>query len=100
MWGTALAAVACVAAACTGTGAAGSAPGAATTAPASAASAADAASPAGTASSAGANWPEYDGNAARTGVAADVPPAGPLTTAWSADLDGAVSGSRSSLATR
>ena len=81
MWGTALAAAACVTAACAVTGAASSAPGAA-----------DAASPAGTASSAGANWPEYDGNAARTGVAADVPPAGPLTTAWNADLDGAVYG--------
>jgi outer membrane protein assembly factor BamB len=44
-----------------------------------------------TASSSGADWPEYDRDAARTGVAA-VPPAGPLTTAWSAHLDGAVYG--------
>jgi outer membrane protein assembly factor BamB len=50
------------------------------------------ASPAGTASATGANWPEYDGNPARTGVAAGVPAAGPLTTAWSAQLDGAVYG--------
>jgi outer membrane protein assembly factor BamB len=50
------------------------------------------ASPAGTASATGANWPEYDGNPARTGVATGVPAAGPLTTAWSAQLDGAVYG--------
>ncbi len=43
------------------------------------------------ASSAGDDWPEYDHDAARTGVAA-VPPAGALTTAWSAHLDGAVYG--------
>src|SRR6202035_3569625 len=47
---------------------------------------------AGTASATGANWPEYDGNPARTGVATGVPAAGPLTTAWSAHLDGAVYG--------
>ena len=46
----------------------------------------------GTASATGANWPEYDGNPARTGVATGVPAAGPLTTAWSAQLDGAVYG--------
>jgi polyvinyl alcohol dehydrogenase (cytochrome) len=40
----------------------------------------------------GANWPEYDGNAARTGIAAGVPADGALTTAWSAHLDGAVYG--------
>jgi outer membrane protein assembly factor BamB len=50
------------------------------------------ASPAGTASATGANWPEYDGNPARTGIATGVPAAGPLTTAWSARLDGAVYG--------
>jgi polyvinyl alcohol dehydrogenase (cytochrome) len=50
------------------------------------------ASPAGTASATGANWPEYDVNPARTGVATGVPAAGPLTTAWSAQLDGAVYG--------
>ena len=41
-------------------------------------------SPVGTASSTGADWPEYDGNPARTGVAAGLPAAGPLTTAWNA----------------
>jgi outer membrane protein assembly factor BamB len=90
MRGTALAAAACVVVACSATGAAaGSSAGAATTAPANAA---NAASPAGTASSSGANWPEYNGNAARTGVAAGVPPAGPLTAAWTTHLDGAVYG--------
>jgi len=50
------------------------------------------ASPDGTASATGANWPAYNGNPARTGVATGVPAAGPLTTAWSAQLDGAVYG--------
>jgi PQQ-like domain len=40
----------------------------------------------------GANWPEYDGNAARTGIAAGVLADGALTTAWTARLDGAVYG--------
>ena len=40
----------------------------------------------------GANWPEYDGNAARTGIAAGVPVDGALTAAWTARLDGAVYG--------
>ena len=89
MRGTTLAAAACVVVACSATGAAvGGSAGAATTAPASA----NAASPAGTASSTGANWPEYDANAARTGLATGVPPAGPLTTAWTTHLDGAVYG--------
>jgi outer membrane protein assembly factor BamB len=44
------------------------------------------------ASSSGANWTQYDGNAARTGVATGVPRAGALKTAWSARLDGAVYG--------
>lgn len=47
---------------------------------------------AGTASTTGANWPEYNGNAVRTGVATGLPPAGALTTAWTAHLDGAVYG--------
>ena len=46
----------------------------------------------GTASATGADWPEYNGNPARTGVAAGLPPAGALTTAWTAHLDGAVYG--------
>ncbi|MBV9383908.1 MAG: PQQ-binding-like beta-propeller repeat protein, partial [Streptosporangiaceae bacterium] len=37
-------------------------------------------------------WPEYGGNAARTGVAAGVPAAGRLRIAWRARLDGAVYG--------
>jgi len=49
-------------------------------------------SPGGTASGGGANWPEFGGNPARTGVASGVPAAGPLTTAWAAPLDGAVYG--------
>ena len=38
------------------------------------------------------NWPTYHGNAARTGVARGLPPAGPLSVAWSRPLDGAVYG--------
>src|SRR5579863_2793273 len=40
----------------------------------------------------GSNWPAFDGNAARTGVAAGVPAVRALTTAWTARLDGAVYG--------
>jgi outer membrane protein assembly factor BamB len=46
----------------------------------------------GSAPATGANWPEYGGGAARTGVATGVPPAGKLATAWNASLDGAVYG--------
>ena len=74
----ALVAAACSAAGGTAGGSSGGDPGSA--------------SPAGTASATGANWPEYDGNPARSGVATGVPAAGPLTTAWSAQLDGAVYG--------
>jgi outer membrane protein assembly factor BamB len=81
--GTALVAAALVAAACSAAGG---------TAGRSSGGDPGSASPAGTASATGANWPEYDGNAARSGVAAGVPAAGPLTTAWSAQLDGAVYG--------
>jgi outer membrane protein assembly factor BamB len=77
-------AAALVAAACSGASG--------TASPGGTASPADTASPAGTASATGANWPEYDANPARTGVATGVPAAGPLTTAWSAQLDGAVYG--------
>jgi outer membrane protein assembly factor BamB len=80
--GTALVAAALVAAACSAGGIAGGPSGGNQ----------GSASPAGTASATGANWPEYDGNPARTGVATGVPAAGPLTTAWSAQLDGAVYG--------
>jgi len=37
-------------------------------------------------------WPEYDGNAARTGVATGLPAAGTLSQRWTARLDGAVYG--------
>jgi len=37
-------------------------------------------------------WPEFDENAARTGVATGLPAAGPLTQRWTARLDGAVYG--------
>jgi outer membrane protein assembly factor BamB len=46
----------------------------------------------GTASTSGADWPEYNGDPARTGVATGGPAAGPLTVAWNAQLDGAVYG--------
>jgi outer membrane protein assembly factor BamB len=45
-----------------------------------------------TGSGARADWPAYNANPARTGVAAGLPAAGPLTTAWTAHLDGAVYG--------
>lgn len=37
-------------------------------------------------------WPEYNGNAGRTGAAVGLPQAGQLTRRWSAQLDGAVYG--------
>src|SRR6516162_2612215 len=37
-------------------------------------------------------WPEFGQNAARSGIAADLPEAGPLSNRWSANLDGAVYG--------
>jgi hypothetical protein len=45
-----------------------------------------------TGSGSGAGWPEYNANPARTGVAAGLPAAGALSTAWTARLDGAVYG--------
>ena len=86
--GTAWAAAACVVAACTSGGAASSAPSA--TAPARSAPAPS--SPAGTASGSAAAWPEYGQNAGRSGVAAGLPAAGPLSQRWAAHLDGAVYG--------
>jgi outer membrane protein assembly factor BamB len=38
------------------------------------------------------NWTQYNHDAARTGVTTGAPPAGALSTAWSAHLDGAVYG--------
>jgi outer membrane protein assembly factor BamB len=89
---------ACTVAACSGTSSTGtggawtSASADATPPPISTASPASTVSAGSAASGAGASWPQYDGNAARTGVAAGVPPAGALTTAWTAQLDGAVYG--------
>jgi polyvinyl alcohol dehydrogenase (cytochrome) len=37
-------------------------------------------------------WPEFGQNAARTGIAAGLPPAGALSQRWTAHLDGAVYG--------
>ncbi|HVT68337.1 MAG TPA: PQQ-binding-like beta-propeller repeat protein, partial [Trebonia sp.] len=45
-----------------------------------------------TAAASGPNWPEFNQNPARTGVAAGSPAAGALSTAWTARLDGAVYG--------
>ena len=86
-------------AACSGTGtgtapstAAGEGQGQAAPPSVSTASPASTVDAGGTASATGANWPEYNGNAARSGVARGVPPAGALRTAWTAHLDGAVYG--------
>jgi outer membrane protein assembly factor BamB len=38
------------------------------------------------------DWPQYHGNGARTGSVAGLPPAGPLSVAWTASLGGAVYG--------
>ncbi len=102
-----------VVAACSGTGASSSsATGGATTGPAGTGSGGSSASAGatggagatGTASATGgaggtggasgtaASWPEYNANPARTGVAAGLPAAGALSTAWTARLDGAVYG--------
>jgi hypothetical protein len=85
---TAWAAAACVVAACTGGGAASGAHSATT--PANSAPALN--SPGGTAIGPASAWPEYGQNAARTGIAADLPAAGPLSQRWAAQLDGAVYG--------
>src|SRR5215472_7695426 len=97
IWGTALIGMACAVAACSG---GGNAPGNAPSAPGTA-SPSTAASPAlktlgPGASSPGAHpaaaWPAFHAGAARTGVVADLPDAGPLTQRWTARLDGAVYG--------
>ena len=56
------------------------------------ASPASAASPVGTASGTGANWPEYDAEPGADRRRHRRARAGPLTTAWTAHLDGAVYG--------
>ena len=61
----------------------------------SSASGSVAAAPVATSSATGypaAAWPQFDQNAARTGIAPGLPAAGALTTDWTARLDGAVYG--------
>jgi polyvinyl alcohol dehydrogenase (cytochrome) len=77
--GTVLAAAACAVAACTGS---------VTASPAHA----GAPAPGTSARYPAASWPQFDQNAARTGVAVGLRAAGALTTAWTAQLDGAVYG--------
>jgi outer membrane protein assembly factor BamB len=86
---TTWAVAACMVAACTGGGvAASSAPS--PSAPAGSAPARS--SPGSTATGPAPAWPEYGQNAARTGAAAGLPAAGPLSQRWAAHLDGAVYG--------
>ena len=85
MHGKALAAAA-LAAACAGISVAASGGG---TAQASTTTTVSAGAPA---AASGANWPQYNGNPGRTGVASGLPAAGALSTAWTAKLDGAVYG--------
>jgi polyvinyl alcohol dehydrogenase (cytochrome) len=98
IWGTALIGVACAVAACSGGGATG---GGNPTGGAPGAASASAASPAlktlgPGAISPGAHpaaaWRAFNAGAARTGVVAGLPAAGPLTQRWTAHLDGAVYG--------
>jgi polyvinyl alcohol dehydrogenase (cytochrome) len=83
--GTVLAAAACALAACTGAG---------ITAVAASGSAQSGAlaNTTGAATSHAADWPMYNQNVSRTGVAPGLATAGPLSTAWTARLDGAVYG--------
>jgi outer membrane protein assembly factor BamB len=84
---TAWVAAACVVAACTG----GIAP--ANSAPAGSSAGGTATGAPGPAGSFPASaWPEFGQNAGRTGVAAGLPAAGPLSQRWTARLDGAVYG--------
>ena len=102
MRGTVLAAAACVVAACTSGGiASGGASGSTTASPAGTGTATAGAAASGPAASGpaapvapgpAAVWPQFDQNAARTGVAVGLRAAGALTAAWTAPLDGAVYG--------
>jgi outer membrane protein assembly factor BamB len=98
-----LGAAACLVAACAGSGfAAGSAAGSVTARPATRSAIRPATRPATKqagpqttahpAAHPAAAWPQFDQNAARTGVAPGLPAAGPLSRAWTAYLDGAVYG--------
>jgi outer membrane protein assembly factor BamB len=80
-----LAAAVCAVAACAG----GGAPGGGATAPAQRTIGGTGAGPGPYPAAA---WPEFNQNAARTGVAAGLPAAGPLSLRWTARLDGAVYG--------
>ena len=93
----AVAAAALLAAACSGNSSSGpatdastAAAGGATPPPIVGAPPAGSVTTAAAASAAGVDWPQYDGGAARTGVATGLAPAGALKTAWTAHLDGAV----------
>ena len=99
IWGTALIGVACAVAACSGGGSAtgdgnptGGAPR--TASPSAASPGLKTLGPG--ANSPGAHpaaaWPAFNAGAARTGVVAGLPAAGPLTQRWIAHLDGAVYG--------
>jgi outer membrane protein assembly factor BamB len=88
LWATALTAVACTTAACTSGAATGSASG--PSAPPAAQKTLGAAG--GTRSHPAATWPQFNRDAARSGVAADLRSAGPLSIRWRANLDGAVYG--------
>src|SRR5215472_6619310 len=93
IWGTALIGMACAVAACSGASdTAGGAPR--TASPGAASPALKTLDPG--ASSPGAHpaaaWPAFNAGAARTGVVAGLPAAGPLTQRWAAHLDGAVYG--------
>jgi len=88
LWATALTAMACTAAACSsGTSASGTSGG---SAPPTAQKTLDAAG--GTRSHPATAWPQFNRDTARSGVAAGLPAAGPLSIRWRANLDGAVYG--------
>jgi outer membrane protein assembly factor BamB len=89
--GALLAAAICPVAACT-SGAPGSAPSNSGGAPPPAQHTLSGTAPSTPGSYPAAAWPEFGQNAARTGVAAGLPAAGPLSLRWTARLDGAVYG--------
>ncbi len=93
MRGMALAAAACVVAACTGSAiTAGSASGSVMTRAQPAVANTGTVTTGKTVKYPFSAWPQYDQNASRTGVGVYVHTAGALKTAWSAHLDGAVYG--------
>jgi outer membrane protein assembly factor BamB len=94
IWGTALIGVACAVAACTSGSDATGGGNAASDSPSAASPGLKTLAPG--AGDPGAHpaaaWPTFHQNAARTGVVAGLPAAGPLTQRWTAHLDGAVYG--------